>query len=915
MASVRALTCRLPLRKLQPVLLSTIRLLTTTTTTTTTSQAHTDRLDLRRTDAGVTGRKHRLDGIRPYSTDNHTSAESRDDLPPSLNFPDTSQTNTNASTSTPTSNTSNTGRRAKKRSKKNAKAVVLSEEDANWQRTVDDVVDSVFDTTTELLPRNPDGLPEEVARAKDVEDSTEYIETARGWDVEDLGKKKKKKKKKNKAATALAGEEEEEEAVVADGPAPITSILDFGLPNRSKSESTTSPAVDSFIPDRILEKTQREHTIARITKDPIADKPSKKQKKGPGAKPAPAPPPPTKEISLEDLFLKYESSIKANKQRDLETLDSLVTDQERRLEEHNLAVQRGAERLREEKQRKLDEEWEHNEDIFAEGEPVEETLENIEPARSEAAPAVPLENDKPGLNTGEPVVEPSADWLERLERRRAERKKVADEARQKAEAEAWSSEGRGLNTSVLFTQSAPEPCDVDLVWHNNDNYTPTQSYNRPTPLEPETILGRRIGDPSQLLSALSNGRNEYQYSLENLRLMRQGMEVAGLHERLRRTKLPFQFPAIKYEDIENIFRPRLPAGVATAYEPFPLIEPQESAVGIPFLWLLLENNSQSQALYGPVKNCQGYHPAPTRFFDPFLMSFMGYLKPTSIITDANYRQPYPRQQTIVSYMGIPTMVLLTVPSLPYSEAMKPRNIIAQLIAELFSCHYYNREIMQAQAPIIGLLHHDAKLWVVLYDPIADIPYVSEPIGLDLDLPRSHHVAGELKYPAAVTMDAFTCAAINGIEAMRHRIRQEGETDKEQDWRLASSELWNFLETKRTIHLKYPDPKDLPVRVYIKLTKELDVTRKMLPMGLQAVPGEYLLPVEGEAGAGYAERWWIDTKRPGFDDLKMTQGTPKQVRSHKGKGTEKKKDRSGHRSEPEPKPKPESGMGGYEYLKR
>ncbi|KAF3101227.1 hypothetical protein TWF102_005024 [Orbilia oligospora] len=724
-------------------------------------------------------------------------------------------------------------------------------------------------------------------------------------------KKKKKKKQKNaedKVNTKEAAPSDQAENSVNKDPAgiqysnnlaPISSILDFGLPNQIEKDPLVASVTDSILGKET--RNQKQH--------------GKPEKKTSG---------PDDELSLDDLFRRFETF--AEHSTSVEPLEK---------KNFNTKGDRLAKAATDRKQKhmQLGQVWERNEQAFIEGvtEGGKGYKESIEPAEENVAKAEDLAaTEREGVVTEaerktdeeaneakakETTVDRLTNWLDRLEIRRAEQKTkweearpqeeslLKDGARSKEELDTWSSEGRELNTSIIFTQSVQNPSEADLVWYNQDNYTPTRRYTRPSSSERETVLGRRIGDPYQLLSALSNGRNEYHYSLENLRLMRQGMEVAGLHERLRRTKLPFQFPAIKYEDIENIFRPKLPVGAETAYEPFPLIVPQESAVEVPFLWRIIEENSKYLALYGDVQSCQGYHPSPSQYFHNFILNFYGYLRPTSIITDANYRQPYSRQQTILSFMGIPTMVLLTVPNQPNAEPIETRNLLAQLIAETFSCHYYNREIMQAQAPIIGLLHHDARLWVVLYDPVADIPYISKAINANLDIPASHDIPKPLRYLSLFVSDAFTCAAINGIEAMRHRERQEGETDTAADWREASEGMWNALESRRMTYIHFPT-EEIPVKAYVKMVKDMDKARQGSMAALQSIPPQYRISI-GES----LDRWWMKTSRPSWHDL--TESLPKPYKKPVNKGYQKQ-DRHPSKKPDTTEPK-QPDMGGYEYL--
>ncbi|KAK6514051.1 hypothetical protein TWF506_008478 [Arthrobotrys conoides] len=729
--------------------------------------------------------------------------------------------------------------------------------------------------------KNPQ-LQETELQAKEAELQSQEPET-KDSDLKEKPKDKKKKKKKKKQQDDEESTKVEEKAAVlnqaedsvknevaeshhSNNLAPISSILDFGLSNRIEKDPLVASVNDSILGKEPQNRDHDDNRGKRILED-------------------------VEELSLDDLFQRFESSIEtkhfpSNRKIVPESQDDKVVK---------------AATKRREKHKKLDEVWEHYEQNPVSRSPKEGEGDNqlIEPKKDKAAKEedttitkredVTTEAER---QTEEKVdetpekgitAEHLTNWLDRLEIRRAEQRKkweearsqeetlVKEESRPKEELDAWSSEGRELNTSIIFTQSVQDPAEVDLVWYNQDNYRPTRSYTRPSSSEHETVLGRRIGDPNQLLSALSNGRNEYHYSLENLRLMRQGMEVAGLHERLRRTKLPFQFPAIKYEDIENIFRPKLPVGAQTAYDPFPIIVPQESAVEIPFLWRVIEENSKYLAIYGDVKSCQGYHPSPSQYFNNFVLNFYGYLRPTSIMTDANYRQPYSRQQTILSFMGIPTMVILTVPNQSNSEPIVTRNLLAQLIAETFSCHYYNREIMQAQAPIIGLLHHDARLWVVLYDPVADIPYVSRAINADLDIPPSHDIPKPLRYLSLFVSDAFTCAAINGIEAMRHRERREGETDGVSDWLEASTGMWDALEARRMTYIQNPS-EDIPVKAYLKMIKNMDRARQGSLAALQSIPPQYRISI-GES----VDRWWMKTTRPTWQDL--TESLPK-PKSHK-----------------------------------
>lgn len=834
-SSIRSLTCKFPLRKCQPVLLSSVRLFATA------SQPAGDRPPGQKKPRP---KKNTKIG-RPAETEQGENDGLVIRKPRPTKWPP-----------------KNPKRASKELSKEPAG------EDEDWALAIDEVVGGFPVEEPEPQPQGKE-LRSQETEAKEEEPKK---------------KSKKKKNKKQKQRSDEDGTKKTEEHAPfdrtedpinketsenhhANNLAPISSILDFGLPNRTEKDTLVSSVNDSILGKEPKDQGRHENT-----------------------------PEAADELSLDDLFRLYESSLGSERTAIPEAwgdrLKKAVAD-------------------RQEKFTKLDQEWERDEEAFVRGVPEEGEGDN-EPIRSEedttatewegvtaeAEEKAGEEAEEPGAK--ETTADRLTDWLERLEIRRAEQRKKwegarsKEEARPKEELDAWSSEGRELNTSIIFTQSAQDPSEVDLVWYNQDNYTPTRRYARSSPSEPETVLGRRIGDPNQLLSALSNGRNEYHYSLENLRLMRQGMEVAGLHERLRRTKLPFQFPAIKYEDIENIFRPRLPVGAATAYEPFPLIIPQESAIETPFLWRLIEDNSKYLAIYGDVRTCQGYHPAPSQFFNNFILNFYGYLKPTSIITDANYRQPYSRQQTILSFMGIPTMVLLTVPNQPNAEPIETRNLLAQLIAETFSCHYYNREIMQAQTPIAGLLHHNAQLRVVLYDPIADIPYVSKAIDANLDVPASHDMAKRLKYLSLITNDAFTCAAINGIEAMRHRERQEGETDTTADWREASEGMWGVLEARRMLYIRYPND-DIPLKAHVTMMKGMDQARQGSLAALQSVPPQYRISVGGSM-----DRWWMTTTRPSWADLRDS--LKKQHKKPAGKRSKE--------------PLPEAGgMGGYEYLMR
>ncbi|KAK6523854.1 hypothetical protein TWF281_001821 [Arthrobotrys megalospora] len=753
--------------------------------------------------------------------------------------------------------------------------------------------ESQTDETIQSLPeQKAQTVGDETAETQPPENETRAMKRKKK-----LKEKRKLHKKLKKLNEKGSVSEETVEAHDTNGPAPISSILDFGLPNPPNRDPTLASANDSILGDAPKVRGEKRN------KNTLASESNAQSDSG---------------YDLNYLFQRYQSSFDAERVRGQEVIDALVATQEKKRARREFAE---AEKFRKEKLTEIDQKREHNEDSFVLGESwakiIEEKKRHDEQVRLEEAEAVEEAKNEANITleewadvtAGEPAEEAAGSqpgWLDKLEMRRAEQKKEREEAQQKAEADAWSSEGRGLNTSIIFTQSVQDPSEVDMIWFNHDNYTPTRRYVRQPSLEPETILGRRIGDPNQLLSALSNGRNEYQYSLENLRLMRQGMEVAGLHERLRRTKLPFQFPAIKYEDIENIFRPRLPIGAATAYEPFPLIVPQESCVDSSQLWGALEGNSKLLCIHGDVKSSQGYHPAPSTFFTSFAQGYFGYLKPTVTITDANYKQPYPRHQTIFSFMGIPTMVLLTVPSLPHAEPIEPRNLLAQLIAEAFSCHYYNLEIMQAQAPIIGLLHYQTNLWMVLYDPVADIPYVSHPINADFDIPRSHDEIERVRLLSLLTNDAFTCAVINGIEAMRHRERQEGETDTAMDWRDAAEGLWAVLEARRMLQLEV-SAKHHSFGIFMKIHKEVSQTRHDLESALRAIPSD-VAGNPGTLGETSGEevdpeaRWWMTTSRPSLQ----------KVRETLNKASRKKPSAKVSQSKPQPN---NDGMGEYEYLMR
>ncbi|KAK6498672.1 hypothetical protein TWF481_011250 [Arthrobotrys musiformis] len=875
-SSIRALTRKLPLRP-------SIRLFATSSQ----PQPTTDPLSVPPQGEGAPG-SERTDRSNPRSERGHRNKDG-----PDIGYPTPRPKSTKWSSSNKLPGKASNARSAPNKVSQKLAQVQPEEippEDEDWSLSIDEAMEGFGFDEVELKPPvvkakekdNNQKPSEKDKKLKEKEEKKKSKENEQEEKPTETKKKKKKKKKPKTTEEAAAQTPTAEDPVINETTesnstsniAPITSILDFGLPNRSGSNPPANGQ-----PSKLPTIT----SAASSDEVPLKD---------------------TNELSLDDLFRHYERAFDAGLHTGSDKTTSDLPDPQDDVFRRR-AVPRGTRQQDDSPVEELSEEKAYEEETL---EAEEEDIKMRGNAKAGMWDDLRVDTE---MNTEQETVakgissEHIADWLDRLEIRRAERRKKKEEARSEAEVNAWSSEGGGLNTSIIFSQSAQDPSLVDLVWENHDNYIPTQRHARSSSPEPETVLGRRIGDPNQLLSALSNGRNEYHYSLENLRLMRQGMEVAGLHERLRRTKLPFQFPAIKYEDIENIFRSRLPVGAETAYEPFPLIVPQESAVENPFLYRLIEENSKFLAIYGDVKSCQGYHPAPSEFFNNFILRFYGYLKPTAIITDANYRQPYSRQQTILSFMGIPTMVLLTIPSLPHAEPLDPRNLLAQLIAETFSCHYYNREIMRAQAPVTGLLHYNAQLWVVLYDPVADIPYVSNPINADLDIPPSHEEIEKLDYLSRVTNDAFTCAVVNGLEAMRNRERQEGDTDTGADWLDACDGMWAVLEARRMMHINYYGRNDLTARTYVTTQMEMVRSRHDAIAALDSVPEKFKVPIGTSA-----DGWWMLTQRPTFTEQREAVKKVYQPPRRGGKGK-----KSPPKGPKKPVQTDGNGMSEYEYLLR
>ncbi|EPS37711.1 hypothetical protein H072_8596 [Dactylellina haptotyla CBS 200.50] len=354
-----------------------------------------------------------------------------------------------------------------------------------------------------------------------------------------------------------------------------------------------------------------------------------------------------------------------------------------------------------------------------------------------------------------------------------------------------------LDTAKIFTQFAAEERKPDLFWRNLDDYQPQQKSFQADPIESETLANNRIPNPIFLLSALTSGRtkgnnftrDEYQYSLDHLKLMRYGMDgmnISGLKERLQRTKLPFSFPAIRYDDIFPVFFPKPTTHIQpSTLHQFPVLELKHCPISTD-LHLALSGKALSRdATYGDASTLTGHR----NLFAEIMMASIvpwrkGYMRATAVPLDTEHRHVYAKQQTIYTVLDTITMVHLDIvnPPDPLVPPYKTRDLLAQLVADAFSCHFYNREILQRQCPVIGTLTHRDKLYISVYDPQSDTPYVSEPldIGWSLADPNEKALQNQEIFFCQISNLVQACA-FNGIAATALRVRGPTDMDTRADW--------------------------------------------------------------------------------------------------------------------------------------
>ncbi|KAF3912900.1 hypothetical protein AA313_de0207776 [Arthrobotrys entomopaga] len=377
-----------------------------------------------------------------------------------------------------------------------------------------------------------------------------------------------------------------------------------------------------------------------------------------------------------------------------------------------------------------------------------------------------------------------------------------------------------LNTAKIFTQGLNERQIVDLTMRESKNYIPKNRLFQTDPIEFDAFKNSRLSNGKELLSALINNRtnskirDEYQYSLETLKLMRYGMDgmnIPEMKERLQRTRLPFNFPAIRYDDVVSIFFPKQTPGFAGSHL-FPKLPLHRACVsdGAQFLATNLEIERlmifsdsdvtvDSVGLELKTNVTRGHNPFVHNMLKQFVTLWKGYMRATSVPLDSNYRHAYPKQQTLYTVLGTPVMISLDVASQidPETSPYDIRDLLAQLVAECFSCHYYNREILKRSTPIIGLLSYSQKIYVSIYDPNTDTPYVSEPLdsnwcdsspdifksgyGSIKFTPKHEETLGRQLGLIGHLADVCNCAFYNGLEAMARRIRMPTDSDTPESW--------------------------------------------------------------------------------------------------------------------------------------